>query len=80
MQNITKMEEDIVVYSSGLCYLSACIKKGLNIDDVIDEINTTHPTGIESKWQKTDESFHDGNKNPCECDRYDNREHILLVC
>jgi hypothetical protein len=72
--------DKIEIYSVGPAYLSACVEKGFDINELTREINDMEPTGIKSKWRFAKESFHDGSKNPCQCERHSDREHILFNC
>lgn len=65
------------VYSSGLCYLSACT------DDTDDEatrcVNLSNPTGI-APWKIADEPFAGGQPNPCPCTVEEGKRHVLFNC
>ena len=41
-----KLRDEVVIYSSGICYCSICVPKGLPLDDVVDEVNRQNPSGV----------------------------------
>ena len=67
-----------VVYSCGLCYLSACTD---DTDEIVTQtVNNEHPTGIAPPWTIASEPFADGTANPCPCNDDPNRRHVLFSC
>ena len=72
--------EKIKIYAYGLCYCSICADENLSINEINDYINAHNPTGINSKWKKTEEDFRDGTMNPHSCETEKNRLHYLFVC
>jgi hypothetical protein len=75
------MSEKVEVYSWGLCHASACAPDNLDGEAVAEAVNAKLPTGIESRWQiSDDETFKTGCPNPCLCDQDTSRKHWLLVC
>ena len=71
---------EFTVYGQGLCCASVCTS--LSPEDAAQRLNTTHPTGIDSKWELSeDEYFADKvNKNGCQCPDYPENKHYLFVC
>lgn len=72
--------EEIEIYSTGMCFLSACVKKGLEKNYITDQINAMSPTGISSSWSISEQNFGDGSGNPHQCEKHSDREHYLFVC
>lgn len=72
------MIQNVEVYSYGICYLSACT--ALSVEETEKAVNISHPTGIESKWHHADEPFRTGEANPCPCNKFEGRQHMLFVC
>ena len=71
----------VMVYSWGLVSLSACAPKGLPVEEVTRAVNTSHPTGIESKWEISDEKeFSGGQPLPCQCEADADKVHYLFHC
>jgi hypothetical protein len=71
---------DIEIYSSGVCALSVCVPNFAKPEEVETAVNEVHPTGIESKWKISTETFKDGTPNPCRCNDTVTRMHYLLNC
>lgn len=65
------------VYSTGICYLSACT------DDTDDEatsaVNAKAPTGI-APWSIADEPFANGDPNGRPCHGDATKRHLLFSC
>lgn len=73
--------EGAVVYKVGLMYLSVCHPRGMPLDDVLDQVNREHPTGLDHGWNiSTDRTFSGGEPNPCTCNSDQDRMHRLLSC
>lgn len=71
----------IKVYSYGLIHCSVCVPKGLTKQQIEDAVNSTHPTGISSRWEvSNDATFKTGQSNPCICEQDSERLHYLMVC
>lgn len=66
------------VYSSGLIACSVCTD--LPREEVAEEVNRVHPTGISAQWEIADESFADGSANPHPCEEVPAKQHWLLFC
>lgn len=79
MKNKRKLKlEDINIYNTGICSLSACVPKGYNIKDITKGINALAPLNVNT-WEKSEESFSSGHSNPCECQKDVTREHYLFI-
>jgi hypothetical protein len=66
-------------YAVGLCYASACTS--LTDDEATAQMNTEHPTGIDSAWEIANEPFASGDPNGRPCDQHaDTHRHILFTC
>lgn len=71
----------IHVYTAGICSASVCAPKEMSVEAVTEELNATHPTGIESRWSlSTDPTFATGQPNPCPCEINPLRLHYLFAC
>ena len=70
----------VVIYSEGVVALSVCAEGTLTKEDVAAEVNRISPTGINSKWSVSSESFRSGEPNPRTCENDPTRKHWLLVC
>lgn len=68
--------EDVVVFSEGLFYASACTALG---DEATDAAMAARPaTGTRGWIRSADTHFDGGATNPCPCEEYpDTRRHIL---
>ena len=64
--------------SQGLVMWSICTS--LPLDEAIAHANSIGPTGISSKWQKSEEKFADGLDNPHDCPENPGHKHYLLEC
>lgn len=69
-----------VAYNVGICMASACAPKNLPREEVEDQVNAEHPTGIRSRWTIADEDFQDGTPNGAVCHDDPDRVHWLLSC
>lgn len=76
----TDLQDKVHVYTWGLCHLSACVPKGMSREVIEGSVNTSHPTGISSRWRVADEPFKTGEPNPCQCGDDPGRQHFLFVC
>lgn len=72
--------EEVIVYSTGLCYCSVCAPKHLPVVNVETAVDLSNPTGLDHGWRKSPEDFINGASNPCQCETDPNRLHYLLVC
>lgn len=71
----------IHIYRSGLCHCSVCVPKDMVRDEIVSEVNSQHPTGLDHGWSISDEpTFKAGEPNPCRCDQDASRLHYLMVC
>jgi hypothetical protein len=77
-----KEMKNIQVYSIGLCNLSVCALKDISIEEITEEINKEHPTGLNHGWTFSDhDTFGDGTAMPCPCDTDpETRKHYLFNC
>jgi len=66
------------VYSYGLCFASVCAPLDMPEEEVVRQVNLSHPTGLDHGWKKADEPFRTGEPNPF--DAGDCGWHWLLVC
>ena len=64
------LQNDVVVYASGLQYASICVPKDLSGDS----INSSSDNWFISK----DKEFVSGHPNPCPCELDPNRIHYLM--
>jgi hypothetical protein len=75
------MKPDFKAYSVGLVSASVCTN--LPIEQATDQLNTEHPTGLESQWHLSeDKFFSDGeiaNGSPCP-DNPTTHKHYLFNC
>jgi hypothetical protein len=71
---------EVHVYAVGLCYLSACVRETVGVDEMEELINGKEPTGLDSKWRIAEEDFEDGTPNPAPCPDMADRKHWLLSC
>lgn len=75
------MTKRVVIYSTGVCHCSVCAPGDMPIEEIVEQVNDRHPTGIESRWEhSSDSTFHGGAPNPCQCDLDGARMHYLMVC
>lgn len=75
------MDEDIIIYSTGLVHCSVCALAKLPIEDVLQHVNLRNPTGLDHGWVLDDKGiFADGAPNPCVCNTHIDRKHYLLSC
>lgn len=74
------LKDNVFVYTWGLVYLSACVPKGMSREVIEGSVNTSHPTGIGSRWHISDKPFKTGESNPCQCADDPARQHFLLSC
>lgn len=76
------MSGAVEVYRAGPVSLSCCAPASMPIDDLTDEVNRQHPTGISSGWSFAveDKTFATGQPNPCPCERDPDRRHYLFHC
>lgn len=72
--------EQLVVYSQGLCYCSACASKELTREEVEALVNRLNPSGTSHAWEISEEPFASGAPNPSPCNDGPGRLHYLLVC
>ncbi len=72
--------EKITVYASGIVCMAVCVEVKTQREEIEREANRQLPTGIKSLWEITDESFDEGNPNPCPCNDSPGRLHYLLHC
>lgn len=70
----------INIYASGPVSCSVCAEADLSSEEVERMVNRLMPTGIDSPWRISDESFKDGTPNGVECHDGPTRKHYLLVC
>lgn len=77
---IQRKPRTFVVYTIGICSASVC--STLSVEEITKRINEEHPTGIQSKWEPSDnKEFKDGQSNPCACEQYPStHKHYLYVC
>lgn len=73
--------DDVVIYSTGLVYLSACVAADVSDDDAAGRVNLMHPTGVTPWHVSADAQFRDGQANPSPCEQQpDDRRHMLFEC
>ena len=74
--------EEIIVYSIGLCSASVCARNDMSIEQITNEINKRHPTGLNHGWKFAEgEKFAQGNDNPCLCNTNAlTHKHYLFHC
>lgn len=71
---------DVVCYCVGIVNASVCAPLDLAPNEVADEVNRQHPTGV-GPWKiSEEETFHTGQPHPCGCDVVEGRQHWLLSC
>jgi hypothetical protein len=71
----------VEVYNEGIVSMSVCVEKDIPIEEIEELVNLTHPTGISSRWRKSDGNFKEGKSNPCLCNQFPGeRLHYLLNC
>lgn len=74
-------ENEVIIYYTGVIHISVCAPVGLPIEAVCDEANRQHPTGISSRWGRSERhAFVGGEPNPCPCQDDARRQHWLLAC
>jgi hypothetical protein len=72
---------DVVIYSVGLCYASACALAELSGEEVAHAVNLQHPSGVKRWRVSEDQTFADGlSPNPAPCEITPGRKHWLLEC
>ena len=77
----TTTNQDVIVYTSGLCFCSVCAPSGMPLDDVLQVANIQNPTGLAHGWSlDAAPTFKGGEPNPCTCNRDASRKHYLLSC
>jgi len=62
----------------GPVYVSVCSDEGP--EAAVEWANRLHPTGITPWHLSTNETFSDGEPNPCPCDLEQTFTHYLLNC
>lgn len=68
------------VYAWGLVSTSVCTDL-TDKEEIEDEVNRVHPTGIDSRWKISDEpTFRTGEPNGKVCEDNPTRHHYLLHC
>jgi hypothetical protein len=73
------MSDHLFVYSEGPVMASVCTD--LPKDQVANEMNRTHPTGVASGWTISGEArFKTGEPNGRVCDEDLDRRHYLMEC
>ena len=78
MSETTKEPKEFLAYAAGMCYVSVC--SSLPVEEATARLNREYPTGIESKWSHSAESFRGGTPNPCPCrDFPDTHQHYLFA-
>lgn len=71
--------KDCSVYSLGFCFLSAC--SCLTLEETTARVNEECPTGLDWRWELSDELFRTGELNPCLCNESpDTHKHYLFSC
>jgi hypothetical protein len=70
----------IDIYASGLCYSSVCADREMPLSEITEILNSENPTGINTRWELSDEDFRCGESNPCRCTEDDSRVHYLFSC
>jgi hypothetical protein len=71
--------DHLFVYSEGPVMASVCTD--LPKDQVADEMNRTHPTGITAGWTISElPRFETGEPNGRVCDEHPTRRHYLMEC
>ncbi len=71
---------DFIAYSVGICFMSVCVLKEMDRDELEQKANEEYPSGV-MPWTISDEEFRSGDSNPCLCDKYpQERIHYLLNC
>jgi hypothetical protein len=75
-------QDDIFILAWGLVCMSVCAPKGMDIEEVEKLANSKQPTGISSRWAKSDDpNFATGQPQGCDCDQMpETRRHFLLNC
>jgi hypothetical protein len=72
---------NVVVYSHGLCFASACALTDLDALAVELAVNDEVPTGIAAPWRISEDAhFANGAPNPSPCEKDETRKHWLLSC
>lgn len=78
---MTTKTDEVTVYNWGLVALSACAPKEMPVEEVAKFVNASHPTGIESRWEKSNSpTFSGGEPNPSPCNTDPERLHWLFNC
>ena len=72
--------DKVDIYASGVCSASVCVPKDMEHDEIERQVNAQSPTGIESRWQISEDKFADGSDNPCPCSERSECSHYLLNC
>jgi hypothetical protein len=67
-------------YAVGITHASVCTS--MPLEEATEELNATHPTGIESQWSLSENThFASGKPNPCPCeDHPETHKHYLFNC
>jgi hypothetical protein len=69
------------IYKKGLAHISVCAPNDMTREQIGEEANAQHPTGIESRWEiDSAPTFTGGQPNPCPCEKEQGRMHYLMVC
>jgi hypothetical protein len=71
--------DDVIVTRPmlGLCHMEACVKKGLDDETILREVNKLNPCATTQRWcriERDEESL-----RPVQCEQEADREH-LIVC
>lgn len=70
-----------IPYSVGLIFASVCAPEAMPLETVVQQVNETHPTGLDHGWAIADaDTFMNGAPNPGPCDHDPTRKHVLLSC
>lgn len=73
--------DQLVVYSEGILYCSACASRDLTREQVEALVNRLNPSGTSHGWVISEELFASGAPNPSPCnDHPELRLHYLMVC
>lgn len=78
---MTDRLDEVIVYSSGLCFCAVCAPADMSIDELTQLVNIQNPTGISSRWQLSDtDVFASGESMPAPCAQDDSKLHYLFEC
>lgn len=72
-------DDEVVIYSVGLFYLSICVPAEMSVEEIERAANANEPTGV-NPWKISSDKFFTGQDNPCPCDKQSGRKHYLLSC